>query len=203
MADINNTLSAAWGSGYVNDFIDRGRIKRVFIQGDDRLAHAAAGFQQVVRAQQPRPDGPLLRLRHRLVDLRFAQAGALQRRSLGRNSRACPPRAKAPARPWRRWRSWRRNCRTGIAYEWTALSYRGKARRLAGRLALRHLAGGRLSLPGRALRKLVDSVRGHAGGAARHFRRDPGHACGAAWPTTSFSRSACSPPSVSRPRTRF
>jgi multidrug efflux pump len=32
--DINNTLSAAWGSQYVNDFIDRGRVKRVFIQGD-------------------------------------------------------------------------------------------------------------------------------------------------------------------------
>jgi multidrug efflux pump len=34
IADVNNTLSAAWGSAYVNDFIDRGRIKRVFIQGD-------------------------------------------------------------------------------------------------------------------------------------------------------------------------
>jgi hydrophobe/amphiphile efflux-1 (HAE1) family protein len=35
IADINNTLSDAWGSGYVNDFLDRGRVKRVFIQGDD------------------------------------------------------------------------------------------------------------------------------------------------------------------------
>ena len=34
IADINNTLSAAWGSQYINDFIDRGRIKKVFIQGD-------------------------------------------------------------------------------------------------------------------------------------------------------------------------
>jgi multidrug efflux pump len=34
VADINNTLSAAWGSQYVNDFVDRGRVKRVFIQGD-------------------------------------------------------------------------------------------------------------------------------------------------------------------------
>jgi multidrug efflux pump len=34
MADINDTLAAAWGSEYVNDFIDRGRVKRVFIQGD-------------------------------------------------------------------------------------------------------------------------------------------------------------------------
>ncbi len=34
IADITTTLSAAWGSLYVDDFIDRGRVKRVFIQGD-------------------------------------------------------------------------------------------------------------------------------------------------------------------------
>jgi multidrug efflux pump len=34
VADVTNTLSAAWGSLYVDDFIDRGRVKRVFIQGD-------------------------------------------------------------------------------------------------------------------------------------------------------------------------
>ncbi|MEO8705492.1 MAG: efflux RND transporter permease subunit [Kofleriaceae bacterium] len=32
--DITNTLTAAWGGVYVNDFIDRGRVKRVFVQGD-------------------------------------------------------------------------------------------------------------------------------------------------------------------------
>jgi multidrug efflux pump len=32
--DVYGTLSAAWGSVYVNDFVDRGRVKRVFIQGD-------------------------------------------------------------------------------------------------------------------------------------------------------------------------
>ena len=34
LSDINNTLSIAWGSAYVNDFIDRGRIKRVYMQAD-------------------------------------------------------------------------------------------------------------------------------------------------------------------------
>jgi len=28
------TLSTAWGSIYVNDFVDRGRVKRVYLQGD-------------------------------------------------------------------------------------------------------------------------------------------------------------------------
>ncbi|HCK30463.1 MAG TPA: hydrophobe/amphiphile efflux-1 family RND transporter, partial [Acinetobacter ursingii] len=32
--DINRTLSTAWSGTYINDFIDRGRIKRVYLQGD-------------------------------------------------------------------------------------------------------------------------------------------------------------------------
>jgi multidrug efflux pump len=34
LSDINSTLSTAWGGSYVNDFIDRGRVKRVYVQGD-------------------------------------------------------------------------------------------------------------------------------------------------------------------------
>jgi multidrug efflux pump len=33
VADVNKVLSNAWGSAYVNDFVDRGRVKKVFIQG--------------------------------------------------------------------------------------------------------------------------------------------------------------------------
>jgi multidrug efflux pump len=33
-ADVNATLSTAWGGSYVNDFVDRGRVKRVYVQGD-------------------------------------------------------------------------------------------------------------------------------------------------------------------------
>ncbi len=32
--DIDNTLSSAWAGNYVNDFIDRSRVKRVYIQAD-------------------------------------------------------------------------------------------------------------------------------------------------------------------------
>ncbi|MCS3433788.1 efflux RND transporter permease subunit [Klebsiella sp. BIGb0407] len=34
LTDISATLSSAWGGTYVNDFIDRGRVKKVYIQGD-------------------------------------------------------------------------------------------------------------------------------------------------------------------------
>jgi len=33
-ADVNSTLSTAWGGRYVNDFNDRGRVKRVYVQGE-------------------------------------------------------------------------------------------------------------------------------------------------------------------------
>ncbi|MPS67992.1 MULTISPECIES: efflux RND transporter permease subunit [Novosphingobium] len=33
-ADINSTISTAMGSSYVNDFIDRDRVKKVFVQAD-------------------------------------------------------------------------------------------------------------------------------------------------------------------------
>jgi len=33
-SDVDDVLSSAWGATYVNDFIDRGRVKRVYIQGD-------------------------------------------------------------------------------------------------------------------------------------------------------------------------
>ncbi len=34
MSAINSTLQAAWGGQYIDDFIDRGRVKRVFVQAD-------------------------------------------------------------------------------------------------------------------------------------------------------------------------
>lgn len=34
MSDVDNIMSAAWGSMYVNDFNDRGRVKKVYIQGE-------------------------------------------------------------------------------------------------------------------------------------------------------------------------
>ncbi|MDO7084220.1 efflux RND transporter permease subunit [Pseudocolwellia sp. AS88] len=34
ISDINSSLSIAWASSYVNDFIDRGRSKKVYIQAD-------------------------------------------------------------------------------------------------------------------------------------------------------------------------
>ena len=36
LGDINNTLSAAWGSAYVDDFINQGKVKKVYLQAEDQ-----------------------------------------------------------------------------------------------------------------------------------------------------------------------
>lgn len=34
IAEINSTMSMAWGGSYINDFIDRGRVKKVYVQAE-------------------------------------------------------------------------------------------------------------------------------------------------------------------------
>jgi multidrug efflux pump len=52
-SDVNNTLSTAWGGRYVNDFIDRGRVKRVYVQGDAQYRSAPGDINQwLVRNSQ-------------------------------------------------------------------------------------------------------------------------------------------------------
>ncbi len=36
LTDVNSILSTAWGSSYVNDFIQNGRVKKVYLQSDPR-----------------------------------------------------------------------------------------------------------------------------------------------------------------------
>ena len=66
--DVNSTLSTAWGGRYVNDFIDRGRVKRVYVQGEPHIARirptSANGSSATTRG-----NGALLVVRqHRLAD---------------------------------------------------------------------------------------------------------------------------------------
>ncbi len=49
-ADINSTLATAWGSSYVNDFIDRGRVKKVYLQEHTGQPYGAGRLNQMVCA---------------------------------------------------------------------------------------------------------------------------------------------------------
>ncbi len=37
LADVNNILSTAWGGSYINDFIQNGRVKKVYLQADTQF----------------------------------------------------------------------------------------------------------------------------------------------------------------------
>ena len=45
-SNANSTLTTAWGGQYVNDFIDRGRVKRVYVQGDAPYRSAPDDLKQ-------------------------------------------------------------------------------------------------------------------------------------------------------------
>ncbi|QXR20109.1 efflux RND transporter permease subunit [Acinetobacter variabilis] len=34
ISEINSTMNMAWGGSYINDFLDRGRVKKVYVQGE-------------------------------------------------------------------------------------------------------------------------------------------------------------------------
>ena len=44
--DVTDTLTSAWGGAYINDFIDRGRVKRVYVQGDSQYRSAPSDLNK-------------------------------------------------------------------------------------------------------------------------------------------------------------
>ncbi|SFS14309.1 multidrug efflux pump [Dyella sp. OK004] len=46
IADVNDTLTMAWGGQYIDDFMDRGRVKRVFVQADAPFRMAPEDFDK-------------------------------------------------------------------------------------------------------------------------------------------------------------
>ncbi|CDM62084.1 MULTISPECIES: efflux RND transporter permease subunit [Rhizobium] len=46
LSDIDTTVSTAWGGNYVNDFIDRGRVKKVYVQADKEFRMQPEDFDR-------------------------------------------------------------------------------------------------------------------------------------------------------------
>jgi multidrug efflux pump len=122
IGDINDTLGAGWGSAYVNQFVDRSRVKRVFLQGDsesrmlpqdmDRWYVRNAGGQMVpfstFTSAQWTVGSPKLERYNGTSSLEFLGAPA-PGKSTGDALNAMEAAVKKlPA---------------GVGYEWTGLSY--------------------------------------------------------------------------------
>jgi multidrug efflux pump len=90
ITDINQTLQTGWASTYVNDFIDRGRVKRVYVQGDPGSRARWCRSRRSVMAS-----GPTAR--------RSWCASMASRHSRSRVVRR-PAAARAmPCEPWKTW----------------------------------------------------------------------------------------------------
>ncbi len=201
IADINDTLSTAWGGSYINDFLDRGRIKKVYLQGDAparmtpedldkwyvrNKAGDMVPFSAFATAHWTYGSPRLERFNGQpSMEILGQSAPGL---SSGEAMQAVEEiMAKMPP---------------GIGYDWSGTSLRGAPLRLAGAGAVRAVAAGGVPVPGGAVRELVGALRGDAGGAARRARRAARRHRARACRTTCTSRSACSPPSACRRRTR-
>lgn len=46
LSTVNNTLSTAWGSAYVNDFIENGRVKKAYLQAEARFRMLPADVER-------------------------------------------------------------------------------------------------------------------------------------------------------------
>src|SRR3546814_12528480 len=45
ISQINSAISTAWGGAYVNDFLDRGRTQRVYLQADEQYRSSPEDIQ--------------------------------------------------------------------------------------------------------------------------------------------------------------
>ena len=78
---IHTTISAAFGSAYVNNFIQGERVKRVFVQADAPYRMLPEDLEQTVCPKQRRKDGSLCFVRLGPLDLQFPSTRTLQRLS--------------------------------------------------------------------------------------------------------------------------
>ena len=174
LADINSTLATAWGGSYVNDFIDRGRVKKVYRAGRCAVPHAAGG---------PRPAGTCATRSGEMVPFSAfatAQLDATARRSSSATtaSRRCEiqgdaaRRAAARATAMTAMEELVRQAAAGHRLRMDRpVATRSGCRARRRPMLYAHLAAGRVPVPRGALRELVDPVRGDAGRAARRPRR--------------------------------
>ncbi len=122
MADVNDTLSTAWGGQYIDDFVDRGRVKRVYMQADAPFRMTPDDFKlwSVRNAKGEMVPFTAFATSHwDYGSPRLERYNGVRRW----RSRARRRRASARARRWPRSSDWSRSCRRASASSGPPLSY--------------------------------------------------------------------------------
>ena len=169
LAEINSTLSIAWGGRYVNDFIDRGRVKKVYLQGVSSARMSPEDLQKwYVRndAGEMVPFSAFATGEWTYGSPKLSRYNGVSAiEMLGE-----PAPATARVMRWPRSSALPLSCRLGwVTPDWTVL--RGTSGGLADPCVVCPVATGGFPLFGGVVRELVDTVLGHAGRTAGHRRR--------------------------------
>ena len=119
--DINATLSAALGGSYINDFVDRGRIKKVFMQADAPYRMAPGDLDRwYVRNNQGQmaPFSSFASLRWTVGSPRLERYNGLS----SVNIQGSPAPGKSSGQAMAAMEKLAARLPAGIGYEWTGLS---------------------------------------------------------------------------------
>ncbi len=161
---LGETLGTALGSSYVNDFPNRGRMQQVIVQAD---LGTRSQVDDLLRLEVRNERGRMVPL-SAFVSADWTQGPAQLSRyngypAISLAANRCP--VIPPARPWPNWSAWPPSCRAVSPWSGRRCRCRNAFLRRPGAPAAGPVAAGGVPLPGGALRELVDSHRGAAGGA--------------------------------------
>ena len=122
VSDVTDVVSTAWGSSYVNDFMDQGRIKKVIMQGDApfrmmpedlRLWHVRNSDGQMV------PMSSMASSRWTMGSPRLERYNGMPAREI----LGAPAPGKSTGQAMAAMEELAGQLEEGIGYSWTGLSY--------------------------------------------------------------------------------
>ena len=110
LAEINSALSTIWGSSYADDFLDKGRVKKVYVQGDAPFRMVPEDMEKWFFRNQKGEMVPFSSFAsaHWNTPRRVWNATTACRPW---KSSVCPRRASVPVRPCSKWKSSPGSCR--------------------------------------------------------------------------------------------
>ena len=180
LADVNQTLASTWGLTYVNDFMDKGRTKRVYLQAD---APYRMNPEDLDRWYVRNRAGEMVPF-SAISSTRWTYGSPKLERFNGIPSMAIqgePSAGHSSGEAMAALEELVAKLPPGHRLRVVRPLLRGARLRRQRPAALPHLAARGVPLPGRALRELVDPDLGHARGSAR--------ACWARWARCSGAAS--------------
>jgi HAE1 family hydrophobic/amphiphilic exporter-1/multidrug efflux pump len=123
IGQINQTIATAWGGTYINDFIDRGRVKRVYIQADQPYRQRPEDVEDLyVRGSDGQSMAPFTAF----STLKWTNAPVQLSRYNGRPSleiQGSPAAGVSSGTAMKAMEEIQAKLPTGTGLEWTGLSY--------------------------------------------------------------------------------